>query len=582
VRIVANRCWEAIERARITRLLLRKTRSLGLLAKAGTRLLSQDDPRALIESLFNEAGEIADLELCFHFLAPDDGDRLRLEVCRGVDEAGCRQVQEIELGQVLCGHVTARRCPIVRERVLHASDDASAWLRRMGVNAYACFPLLAGDGLVGTLSFGSRTREQFDEEDVTFLQALSDQVAIAYGRARAASSLRGSEERLRQAVAIAGLGTFDVDPATDTVIVNEPGRAIYGWAPGEPITFARIQRQFHPDDRAAVRRAVRHAFVPQGGHIFDIEHRIIRTDGSERWVRARGQVIFEHAAEPRAVRVIGTYLDVTARKEAEQRREASLAAERAAREHAERLGRLKDEFLATVSHELRTPLNAILGWSQLLGRREMPSEEARRAVETIRRNARAQAVLIDDLLDMNRIVSGKLRLEMHPMDLTVAVAGAIESIEPALRAKGVHLRENLPPHSATVLGDPARIQQVLWNLLSNAIKFTPAGGTIEVGLSTKSRHALIEISDTGMGITPGFLPYIFEPFRQQDASTTRRHGGVGLGLSIVKELVELHGGSVDAFSGGEGAGTRVVVSLPMPQDRVMAPDQSVLRDNPGS
>ena len=567
VRLVVNRCWESIERARITRQLIRKTRSLGLLANAGTRLLSEEQPEQLIQSLFEEAAEISDVELCFHFLLADDGQHLRLAVCHGIDMAECQEIAYVDLDEAVCGSVALSRRPVFCRNVQSETDPLVRWIRSIDVRAYACFPLIAGGELVGTLSFGSRSRSAFDDEDLTFLQALSDQVAVAYARAAGAAALRASEERLQQAVAIAGLGTFEVDVTTDCGTVNEPGRAIYGWASGEPITFARIQSQFHPADYDRVMKIVRAAHEPSGANAFDVEHRIIRSDGAERWIRVRGQVLFDTIGGRRQpVRALGTFLDITDRKHAEHRREALLEAERSARENAERLGRLKDEFLATVSHELRTPLNAILGWSQLLERRGINIEDTRRAIETIGRNARAQAVLIDDLLDMNRIVSGKIRLEMHTVDLALAVSTAVESVQPTARAKGVRIHETDLAEAPTIVGDAARIQQVLWNLLSNALKFTPAGGEIELTLRQDGGNAVIEVRDTGAGIAPEFLPYIFEPFRQQDASTTRRHGGVGLGLSIVKQLVDLHGGSVTAFSEGPGRGARFVVSLPLERD----------------
>ena len=564
VRLVGNRCWESVERARMTRQLLRKTRSLGLLARAGTRLLSEDQPAQLIESLFAEAAEISDVEMCFHFLRTEDKNRLRLAVCHGVDDEAARRLEHIDSGATVCGSVALQGSPIVYRNMQADSDPAADVIRSLGIQAYACFPLSAGGALIGTLSFGSRLRASFDDEDLTFLQALSDQVAVAYARSMSAAALRASEERLQQAIAIVGLGTFEVELATDAATVNEQGRRIYGWGADESLTFARIQTQFHRDDYDRVMKLVRSAHDPSAPNMFDVEHRIIRTDGVERWIRVRGQIIFDTAGGRRhPVRCLGTFVDITPRKQADERKEAIIEAERSARENAERLGRLKDEFLATVSHELRTPLNAILGWSQLLERRGANVNDTRRAIETIRRNARAQAVLIDDLLDMNRIVSGKIRLEMESIDLELAISTAMESLQPAARAKGVHLEQHPIADAPVVVGDAARVQQVLWNLLSNAIKFTPPSGRIEVSVRHDERNASIEVADTGDGIAGDFLPHIFEPFRQQDASTTRRHAGVGLGLSIVKQIVDLHGGSVQASSDGPGRGARFLVTLPL-------------------
>ena len=244
-------------------------------------------------------------------------------------------------------------------------------------------------------------------------------------------------------------------------------------------------------------------------------------------------------------------------------RRAMLEAERAARSHAERMNLMKDEFLATVSHELRTPLNAILGWSQLLATGTASAEDMREGLETIGRNARAQTQLIEDLLDMSRIVSGKVRLDVQRVDLAEVVHAAMNTVRPMADAKEIRLRKILDPMVNSVSGDPNRLQQVAWNLLSNAVKFTPKGGSVDVVLERVNSHVELAVNDSGIGIEPEFLPHVFERFRQADSSTTRKQGGLGLGLAIVKQLVELHGGSIRAKSEGEGKGAAFIVSLPL-------------------
>ena len=234
----------------------------------------------------------------------------------------------------------------------------------------------------------------------------------------------------------------------------------------------------------------------------------------------------------------------------------------AARAEAETANRMKDQFLATLSHELRTPLNAIFGWAQLLRAGKLDQAAVERGVETIERNARAQKQLIDDLLDVSRIISGKLRLEMQPLEPAGVVEAALETIAPAAQTKGVSLRRRIA-RTGLVVGDPQRLQQVVWNLLSNAVKFTPKGGEVRVSVEALDGHTEIIVADTGQGIASEFLPYVFERFRQADPSSTRRHGGLGLGLAIVRQLVELHGGTVRAESPGEGRGATFVVSLPL-------------------
>jgi PAS domain S-box-containing protein len=248
--------------------------------------------------------------------------------------------------------------------------------------------------------------------------------------------------------------------------------------------------------------------------------------------------------------------DITERKRAEEERERLLR-------EAQEANRLKDEFLATVSHELRTPLTAILGWTHLLRGGGLGGEAAVKALETIERNARSQSQLIDDLLDVSRIVTGKLRLDGVPVDPHTFIDAAVESVRPAAEAKGVRLQKLIDTGVETVMGDPARLQQVVWNLLTNAVKFTPRGGRVQVRLERVNSQVEIAVTDTGAGIDPEFLPHVFERFRQADQKTTRQHGGLGLGLAIVRHLVELHGGSVRANSGGEGAGSTFTVALPV-------------------
>jgi PAS domain S-box-containing protein len=298
---------------------------------------------------------------------------------------------------------------------------------------------------------------------------------------------------------------------------------------------------------------------PIGGLLLGHPQRRVFSERTERIVvgiAAQAAVAIDNAR---------LYEDV---KAAAAEREQLLEAERAARSEAERVSLLKDEFLATLSHELRTPLNAILGWSQLLISPGADSDELPEGLEAIARNARAQAQLIEDLLDMSRIISGKVRLDVQLVDPALVVDGAVESVRPSAEAKGIRLRKLLDPRAGPVSGDPNRLQQVIWNLLTNAIKFTPKGGRIDVQLQRVNSHLEIVVRDSGMGIPVDFLPHVFERFRQADASTTRTHGGLGIGLSIVKHLIELHGGTVSATSAGEGTGSTFMINLPLAPIRV--------------
>lgn len=240
-----------------------------------------------------------------------------------------------------------------------------------------------------------------------------------------------------------------------------------------------------------------------------------------------------------------------------------LEAERYARGEAEKASRMKDEFLATLSHELRTPLNAVLGWASVLRTRRLQGDELFRGIETIERNARVQAQIIDDLLDMSRIISGKVRLDVQKLDLVSVLHEAVETVRTAAEAKNVQLEFHPPAQPANITGDPARLQQVFWNLLNNAIKFTPRDGIVVVQLEQSHSKIEVSVNDTGEGIAPEMLPLVFDRFQQADSTTTRRHGGLGLGLSIVKQLVELHGGTIRVSSPGLGMGATFVVDLPL-------------------
>ncbi len=261
--------------------------------------------------------------------------------------------------------------------------------------------------------------------------------------------------------------------------------------------------------------------------------------------------------------------EIRVRQWAEEERARLLVREQEARRQAEDANRMKDEFLATLSHELRTPLNAMLGWAQVLRSGRVDAATSDRALEAIERNARSQAQLISDLLDVSRIITGKLRLEMRPVELPRIIEAALDSVRPAADAKEIRLRVLLDRIAGPLMGDPDRMQQIVWNLLSNAIKFTPQGGSVDIRLKQVGSMAggagmaEIQVIDSGSGIRPDFLPYVFDRFRQAESTTTRHHGGLGLGLSIVRHLVELHGGTVGVESAGEGQGATFSVRLPV-------------------
>lgn len=291
------------------------------------------------------------------------------------------------------------------------------------------------------------------------------------------------------------------------------------------------------------------------------EQRLRRHDGALRWHLIR--MVPERDERGEVLCWLLTATDIDAHKRIQADHESGLAREAELRSAAESASRAKDELLATVSHELRTPLNAILGWTAVLRNRAATGDALDRALHSIERSARAQAMLLADLSDVSSIVVGKLRVEMRPTDLHAVVEHAVDVFQPEADAKGVTLQVSLEPGSWQLTGDPDRLQQVVWNLLANATKFTPPGGCVTVLSRCRGADAIIEVRDTGIGIARDFLPYVFDLFRQGHGSATRRQGGLGLGLSIVRHLVELHGGVVHAWSEGEGKGATFTVRLPL-------------------
>jgi PAS domain S-box-containing protein len=293
---------------------------------------------------------------------------------------------------------------------------------------------------------------------------------------------------------------------------------------------------------------------------FRLECRMSRHDREYRWVLNHGVPLWSSAGE--FLGYVGSCLEIHDRKLAEDERERRIVDERKLRDEVERAGRLKDQFLATLSHELRTPLQAILGWAHILRASEPPPDRVRKGIETIERNASMQHQLIEELLDMSRMISGKVQLDLQPVELPQVIEAAVRSVEPAAQAKQIELRRALDAGVGPVRADPHRIQQIVGNLLSNAIKFTPRGGKVEVALERVNAHVEVVVSDTGQGIDPELLPHVFDRFRQGDSSSTRKAGGLGLGLAIARHLAELHGGTLVAESPGLQQGSTFTLALP--------------------
>ncbi|MDZ8088806.1 MAG: PAS domain-containing protein [Nostoc sp. DedQUE12b] len=371
--------------------------------------------------------------------------------------------------------------------------------------------------------------------------------------------LQESEARLKLAYKATQSGLWDWDIIRNRTHVSEEYINLFGLDPStKEITYELWLSRLHPDDRTSANEAVSHT-IHQQQEYYEDDYRILHPDGI-RWLAAKGQVFYDAAGN--AVRMVGNVQDITVRKQAEIERDRLFQLEQAARAEAERANRIKDEFLAILSHELRSPLNPILGWTKLLQNRKFSETKTAEALATIERNAKLQTQLIDDLLDVAKILRGKLSIDATPVNLAFVIESALDTVNTAALSKSIVLHSVLP-NIGQVSGDSNRLQQIVWNLLSNAIKFTPKGGRVETRLERVDDRAQIIISDTGKGINPDFLPYIFESFRQEDVSITRKYGGLGLGLAIVRQLVEAHGGTIAADSPGVGLGATFTVQLPL-------------------
>jgi PAS domain S-box-containing protein len=450
---------------------------------------------------------------------------------------------------------------------------------------------------------------------------ITDRVRLEAERLQAEATLLENERLLRLALSGANAGSWSWEVATCKMNWSPENCVLYGFNPaqGSP-SFDAWFNTIHPEDQDRVNRDIANV-IEQRFPTYRSEFRIHHPQKGTRWMLGQGRLTLDDQGNP--TRLSGINLDITDQKTAAARQEELLQREQAARAEAERANRVKDEFLAILSHELRSPLNPILGWSKLLQQKQFAPEKTQQALTTIERNAKLQTQLIDDLLDIARILRGKLNLKTAPVDLSFVIQSAMETVKPAAEAKSIDIQYNsasadseLQETSLQVTGDEARLQQIIWNLLSNAIKFTPSGGQVEVCLeavreqereAARERdgervewrdsqvvgptnppplhpstlhptHAQITVTDTGKGINPDFLPHLFESFRQEDISITRQYGGLGLGLAIVRYLVEAHGGTITADSPGEGLGATFTITLPLLRNH--GSDQEVAKTQP--
>jgi PAS domain S-box-containing protein len=438
-----------------------------------------------------------------------------------------------------------------------APEDLSAY-RFTQIHAVVCVPLHKGGKFVAAMAVHQATPRVWTADDVELVLQVTNRCWESIERARVARDLQQSEERFRQLANTIPQLAWMAGPDGWITWYNDRWYQYTGTTLEEMLGWG-WEKVHDPVELQRMRVTWKAALA--SGEPWEDVFPLRRYDGEFRWHLSRARPLRDN--DGKILLWFGTNTDVTDQRRLAQERESLLVSERAAREEAERVNQMKDEFLATLSHELRTPLNAILGYASLMQMVEMNGPDLAEAISTIERNARLQAQLIEDLLDMNRIISGKIRLDVQDVNLVDVVDEAIAAVKPTAEAKNIALLRVVDAEQRIVRGDPSRLQQVVWNLLSNAIKFTPNGGHVQLVLENVGSQVEILICDSGQGIAPDFLPHVFDRFRQADASSTRRHGGLGLGLAIVRQLVELHGGSVRVNSPGVGLGAEFAVTLPL-------------------
>nr|WP_277877176.1 MULTISPECIES: ATP-binding protein [unclassified Leptolyngbya] len=547
--------------------------------KASQTISSEIVLADLLKTLMQIAIEQAGAEVGYILLSRHD--RLVIEV-----EAKANQTQEqLKIQQLIADAETSLSVPqsilnyVQRTQEVVILDNAVAsdlfsedrYIIQNQPKSILCLPIVHKTKLIAILYLENNLATgAFTQTQLSALEILSAQIAISLENAQLYKDIAESQEQLNLALQSGQIGVWSWDIVNDQVEWDDQMYQAFGVSPQTfDHTLESVINCIHPDDRDNFTQALSQTLGEGVEH--NLEYRVVFPDGTIHDIAARGRPFFNKMGEPILLR--GIVLDITDRKRLEEQR-LQLLREQTARAEAESANRIKDEFLAVLSHELRSPLNPILGWAKLLRTQKLSESKTAQALETIERNAKLQSELIEDLLDVSRILQGKLSLNTVPVNLSTMIQAAIETVQLAAEAKSIAIEVTLEPQISQVLGDSNRLQQVVWNLLSNAVKFTPAGGKVEVRLesnegdhtedsSSFTRYAQITVTDTGRGIHPDFLPHVFECFRQADSATTRKFSGLGLGLAIVRHLVELHGGIVQADSPGEGLGATFTVRLPL-------------------
>lgn len=546
------------ERKQSEAALLERSRLAALNGEIGTALIQEGD----LKSLLNRCAEalVRHLNVPFARIWTFNikENVLELQASAGMYTHLDGEHSRIAVGKFKIGEIARKRLPHLTNEV---SNDPlfsnKEWAKREGMIAFAGYPLIVEERLIGVMCVFAR--QPLTDLTLQAMESISNGIANAIERKRVEEALLESEEQYRIVAETASDAIISINEQSEILFVNHAAERIFGYKVeqmvGQPLTMLMPEYLRHLHEAGLER------YIETGKRHLSWEH-VEVTGFHKKGYEFPLELSFGEFNKNSKHVFIGIARDISERKETEAEREQILQREQKARHESEEANRVKDEFLATLSHELRTPLNAILGWSNLLRSGKLAPEESLRALETVERNARSQAQLIDDLLDISRIITGKLRLEVAAVELSDIIRSAVDAVRPASAAKNIRLQTLFDKNVGPISGDGNRLQQVIWNLLTNAVKFTPKDGQIQVRLEQINSHVEIVVSDTGQGIDAEFLPFIFDRFRQADQTSTRRQGGLGLGLSIVRQIVEMHGGTVSVESEGENLGTSFIVKLP--------------------
>ncbi len=465
---------------------------------------------------------------------------------------------EIPGSQLWSGPFTTRREALVLRNLDKQSDPKFDFLKNLGIKTYVSIPIVFHKKALGVLGFANREQGETEELDFAWHEDVTAFVSCLIAQKEANEELRNAQQRLNEAQKLAGVGSWERNVRTNASSWSLETYRLLGLDPTLPASFPTFLSRVHSEDLEALKQSLTDSVA--GRAPYDIVFRVNSLNGVEKILNSKAELRRDPSGAPLAL--LGTLQDVTEQKLIEREKTLLLEKEQIARATAERSNHEKDFFLATLSHELRTPLTAIMTWSELLADKKMDAKTFDKGILLVQKSARAQARLIEDLLDVSRIISGKITLELCTVPLDALLETLTETFVPQMKTKNIGWQCRLEVIGLRVFADPIRLQQVLSNLVSNALKFTPAEGTIALFARASGSSIEISIRDSGEGIPPEFLPVIFNRFTQADTSYTKKHGGLGLGLAISQGLIEMMGGVIRAESPGLGKGATFVITLP--------------------